>query len=514
MEVAGNGDVLSNIIDHSFFFTPLERDLIAHAETCVDTRPSSFVTLIFLPLWQAVSQHLVSEAVAPNAITLVGLLSSMQSFQIINGLQSDAPGGLDDIKAKILILLSCLLCLVSVVCGSLDGVHAKRCKSATPLGDIFARVCSSISRVFFALTLMEAFSVSDIHVRWYVLMVLQLVEFNTVLGRINVDNLKRKEAKNFAYHLSYCFRDSELSFLILCALITRLVYPGEGLSILFSSTVPKYSFLTLLTVSFLNVALLRMRRKHKTGIALCLAARVVPLFKILPFNSYSILSVISGSLVVALLSIEVHVSNVAKRRVHAAVVCICIGSVLNDILSIVASILYIIGMLVDLSFFTRIPLFVPVKNVFCDGVFDLCHAGHKNFMQNALKYGNRLIVGVCGDEECEKYKRRPIMTTEERVNEVRMCKFVSQVIPNSPVSGVTEEMIARYNIHVVVCGNEYDRPDDTYYAVPRRLGILRTVPRTEGISTSVLIARIRAATDGDVAAKDKLSGRSAVADGA
>ncbi|EAN85161.1 putative cholinephosphate cytidylyltransferase A [Trypanosoma cruzi] len=503
----------SDIIEHSFFFTPLERDRIAHAETFVDTRPSSFVTVIFSPLWQAMSRHLVPEMVAPNAITLAGLVSSMQSYQIISDHYDGSESDPNNIEAQTPILLSCLLCLVAIVCGSLDGVHAKRCRSASPLGDIFSRVCSSISRIFFALTLMEAFSVRDLHTKWYLLMAMQLVELNTVLSRINADNLKPQKAKNLAYHLTYCFRDSELSFLILCALITRLVYPSTGFYVLFTSNFPKYSFLLLVVVSFVNVALLKMKRKYKSGIALCLVARVVPLYKILLFNNYSVLSVISGALVVALLSIEVHVSNVARRRVHAGVLCISIGSVFNDIFSIVASVLYIIGMLVDLSYSTRIPLFVPVRNVFCDGVFDLCHAGHKNFMQNALQYGNRLIVGVCGDEDCENYKRRPIMTTEERVNEVRMCKFVSQVISNSPVTGVTEEMIKRHNIHVVVCGKEYDRPDDTFYAVPRRLGILRTAPRTEGISTSVLIARIRAATDADVVAKDKSSGRSVVRDG-
>ncbi|KAH8612096.1 putative Cytidylyltransferase like [Trypanosoma vivax] len=237
------------------------------------------------------------------------------------------------------------------------------------------------------------------------------------------------------------------------------------------------------------------------------------MFNFLPTNPNNVFAVLGGAMSIALLSIEIHVSNVAQRRSHAAVVCICVGAVFNDVLSIVASVLYVVGVLVDLSYSTNIPLFVPVKNVYCDGVFDLCHAGHKNFLQNALHYGNRLIVGVCGDEDCMNYKRKPIMTTAERVNEVRMCKFVSQVIPNTPVTGVTEEMIKRLNIHVVVCGDEYDRDDDPYYAVPRRLGILRTAPRTKGISTSVIIARIRDASDEELAAKDKLKGRSTVMEG-
>ncbi|KAG8339093.1 putative CDP alcohol phosphatidyltransferase Cytidylyltransferase like [Trypanosoma vivax] len=502
-----------NIIDHSFFFTPLERERIAHADTHVETRPGSFVTFVFRKLWIVLDRALVPESVAPNAITLVGLISSIQSYQILNDYYSVGKISSNDIVSCMPILLSCLLCSVSIICGALDGVHAQRCRSATPLGDIFARVCSSISRVFFALTLMKVFIVEDTLTQWYLLIAMQLIEFNTVLGRINADNLKHTKAKNLAYHLTYCFRDSELSFLILCALIARVIFPERSFYIPYIPGVPQNAFYALVLISFANVALLRMNLKRKATIAACLLARVVPMFNFLPTNPNNVFAVLGGAMSIALLSIEIHVSNVAQRRSHAAVVCICVGAVFNDVLSIVASVLYVVGVLVDLSYSTNIPLFVPVKNVYCDGVFDLCHAGHKNFLQNALHYGNRLIVGVCGDEDCMNYKRKPIMTTAERVNEVRMCKFVSQVIPNTPVTGVTEEMIKRLNIHVVVCGDEYDRDDDPYYAVPRRLGILRTAPRTKGISTSVIIARIRDASDEELAAKDKLKGRSTVMEG-
>lgn len=506
-------DFWFHIIDHSFFFWPLERDLIAHAEADVVLRPNSFFTVIFFPFLHAISRYFVPEIVTPSAIALVGLFSCFQSYQLISGCSRDFANVFPDTEAQTRIFFSCLLCFVSVICASLDAVHALRCNSATPLSDIFSRVCSNISLIFFAFTLMEAFNISDTHVRWYLLMALQLIGFNTVVGKINADNLRAKKAKNFAYCILYYIGYSELSFLIFCVLIMRLVFAARAFDIFLNFNFLKYLFFCLLTLSFVNVALLKMKQTHKTLIAMCLAARGVPLVNILSLNGYSILNVASGALVVALLSIEVHVSNLAKRRVHAAVFCISVGLVFDDYISIFFSIMYLFGMLVDLSYYTRIPLFVPLRNVFCDGVFDLCHAGHKIFMRNALKYGNRLIVGVCGDDELESYKRRPIMSLEERVNEVRLCKFVSQVIPNSPVSGVTEEMIRRHNIHFVVCGKEYDKEGDTYYAVPRRLGILRTAPRTAGISTSILIARIRAASDEDVKAKDKILGHSTVNEG-
>jgi cytidyltransferase-like protein len=52
--------------------------------------------------------------------------------------------------------------------------------------------------------------------------------------------------------------------------------------------------------------------------------------------------------------------------------------------------------------------------------------------ENALRFGTRLYVGVCNDEDCEVYKRRPIMTHKERCEAVAACKFVHEVIPNAP----------------------------------------------------------------------------------
>lgn len=582
----------SHLLEHSFLFTTEERELIYRANSDVNTRPISFVTRLFHPLWRLISYTCLSEQVAPNAITLAGLLSSMQAYQLIStyyhfgdgtsgsrevlddmkstlqafglrgagqvplgtvdlkqqklnwatlsqtvgatgaadgtGLNGGAGGGTilqppqqaytdffhTDRTVQTATVLAMLLLVISITCGSVDGVHAKRCRSATSLGDIFSRICSSMARVFMALTLLEIFHIEDIGSKWYFLLTLQLVELNTVLGRINASNLKKDKVKNLAYIATYLFRDSELSFLMVLLLIARWFFPEVCRNILgYMLAHAQIGYNTLVVLTFANIGLLKMKKRYKGIIVLCLAARVLPVFYLLPLSQYNLLSVVGDAMIVGLLSIEVYVSHLARRRIHAVVFFLCLGSLFNDVFSVVGTIMYLIAMMVDLSYSLNVPLFTPVCNVFIDGVFDLCHAGHKKLMANALKFGNRLIVGVCGDEECASYKRPPIMTTQERVDEVRLCKYVSEVIPNSPVSGVTEEMIQYYNIHIVVCGEEYNTPTDTYYAVPRRLGILRTVPRTPGISTSVLIARIRAASDDSVEAKDKKSGKSTVDDG-
>lgn len=74
----------------------------------------------------------------------------------------------------------------------------------------------------------------------------------------------------------------------------------------------------------------------------------------------------------------------------------------------------------------------PIK-VFCDGVFDLVHAGHFNALRQAAQLGDELYVGVCSDDEVLKAKGAlPLYTVEERAEIVRACKWVTDVIIGTP----------------------------------------------------------------------------------
>jgi cytidyltransferase-like protein len=150
----------------------------------------------------------------------------------------------------------------------------------------------------------------------------------------------------------------------------------------------------------------------------------------------------------------------------------------------------------------NLPLLTVCRNVYCDGVYDLCHIGHKNLFKRALTNGNRLFVGVCNDEDCSGYKRPPIMTHDERCAEVEACKAVTKVIPNAPCFGITQEFVDKHQIHVVAMGQEYfdkypNPDDDPYYGYVRKIGIAKGMPRTPGLSTSDLIKRIQKAAPAD-----------------
>jgi len=132
----------------------------------------------------------------------------------------------------------------------------------------------------------------------------------------------------------------------------------------------------------------------------------------------------------------------------------------------------------------------PIR-VYVDVVGDLFHAGHVQFFQKAREHGDYLIVGIHGDDAVTEYKRHPILSLEERQIVIEACCYVDEVIPNSPI-GITKEWIEKYDIDVVIHGDDYtlDRIMEQY-SVPMEMGIFKTVPYSDGISTTDIINRVK-----------------------
>lgn len=126
-------------------------------------------------------------------------------------------------------------------------------------------------------------------------------------------------------------------------------------------------------------------------------------------------------------------------------------------------------------------------------VADLFHYGHVNFLRQARKHGDYLLVGVHADETVMVYKHRPILSMEERVASVEGCRYVDEVLSNAPLT-IDRAWIERHNIDLVIHGDDFSTElEKLCYKTPIEMGIYRTVGYTSGISTTELIARIRAA---------------------
>jgi glycerol-3-phosphate cytidylyltransferase len=135
------------------------------------------------------------------------------------------------------------------------------------------------------------------------------------------------------------------------------------------------------------------------------------------------------------------------------------------------------------------------KIVYTGGTFDLFHRGHVNFLRQAKKLGDFLVVSLNTDEFCEEYKRKPVMTYEERRDALKSCRYVDAVIKNTGGKD-SKPPILEVGPDIIVHGDDWK-----YESYMRQLGIDKTflkenkiklayIPYTKNISTSEIIKRI------------------------
>jgi len=130
--------------------------------------------------------------------------------------------------------------------------------------------------------------------------------------------------------------------------------------------------------------------------------------------------------------------------------------------------------------------------IYIDVVADLFHRGHVETLKRVkgMEKDVFLLVGVHSDEVCERYKRKPFFPMEDRVEILRSCKYVDEVVENAPIC-ITKEFINQHKIDIVVHGSDMTNfLKEVNYKVPIDMGIMKIFPYYNGISTTDIINTI------------------------
>ncbi len=70
-----------------------------------------------------------------------------------------------------------------------------------------------------------------------------------------------------------------------------------------------------------------------------------------------------------------------------------------------------------------------MKKIMVFGTFDIFHEGHRNFLKQARRFGDYLIVVVARDKTVIKIKKRKLSNKEtKRVNVLRASRLADKVI--------------------------------------------------------------------------------------
>ena len=95
------------------------------------------------------------------------------------------------------------------------------------------------------------------------------------------------------------------------------------------------------------------------------------------------------------------------------------------------------------------------------GVFDLYHIGHLNMFRRAKEQCDYLIVGVVTDEGV-RFKKgvEPFVPFDERVEMVKSCKYVDEVVKIPPTFSSTKDAWKLYHFDVQFSGSDYVNDGD------------------------------------------------------
>ena len=132
------------------------------------------------------------------------------------------------------------------------------------------------------------------------------------------------------------------------------------------------------------------------------------------------------------------------------------------------------------------------KIVMTNGVFDVLHAGHVAYLEEAKSLGDRLVVAVNDDDSVRRLKgdSRPVNELADRMAVLAGLAAVDWVVPFS--EDTPARLIADVMPDVLVKGGDY-RPEDIAGGsdVLASGGEVRVLPFREGYSSTRIIDKLR-----------------------
>lgn len=131
------------------------------------------------------------------------------------------------------------------------------------------------------------------------------------------------------------------------------------------------------------------------------------------------------------------------------------------------------------------------KVVFTNGCFDLLHLGHIHYLSQAADLGDRLIVGINGNDSVKRLKghNRPIQDEASRMmilGALQMTQAIVKFDEDTPF-----QLIQQITPDILVKGGDYE-PESVvgYDHVKAQGGQVKCLPFLKGYSTSLIEGRL------------------------
>ena len=123
--------------------------------------------------------------------------------------------------------------------------------------------------------------------------------------------------------------------------------------------------------------------------------------------------------------------------------------------------------------------------------FDLIHAGHVRYLNEASKLADYLILGLNSDQSVKQYKsdKRPIVPQKERAEVIDSLKAVDYVVIFDETTA--DKLISKVKPDIYVKGGDYTEESLPETATVKKYGgKIKFIKVVEGCSTTNIIQRI------------------------
>ena len=136
-----------------------------------------------------------------------------------------------------------------------------------------------------------------------------------------------------------------------------------------------------------------------------------------------------------------------------------------------------------------------MKIIYTDGIFDLFHRGHLEYIKRCKQIFEDvfLIVGVVNDTDAASYKRAPIYNEYDRYEIVENIKYVDKIVKDAPLI-IDENFMNEHKIDYVIhsFSNEADaEKQQEFFKVPIMMNKFIKINYYSSISTTDIINKIK-----------------------
>ena len=137
-----------------------------------------------------------------------------------------------------------------------------------------------------------------------------------------------------------------------------------------------------------------------------------------------------------------------------------------------------------------------MKRVMAGGVFDLLHAGHLHYLEQAKSLGEHLTVVIAHDDTVRKRKHEPVTNHDLRRRMVEGLKPVDEAVIGNPPDVPIFDILPEVKPDLIALGYDQEHAEDSIKNKLNQLGFENIqVLRVEGLSedldgTRKIIARI------------------------